>query len=168
MSSNRLTLRGISGLSKRLARTAGHLGRCLVLTVLVLGVTGCDYIPVSAGALDGTEQTLPSDWSAVAAINIIQLETNPAEPYSVNLWVVEMDGDLFVHAGANRATWITHIETNPAVRLGVDGSIFPLTATRETDQATFNRFAELWKTKYGSYPRNMNAAEAYLIRLQRP
>jgi len=141
---------------------------CLLIIAMVLHLAGCDYIPVSSGALSGTETALPADWSAVAATNIIQLETNPAEPYSVNLWVIRMDGELFVHAGTNRATWIEHIEHNPAVRLGVDDNIYRLRAARETDQATFDRFAELWNSKYGNYPRNMNASEAYLIRLRQP
>ncbi len=139
-----------------------------MLSVLVLlSMTACEYIPFSSGALTGTVVKAPADWSTVAAADIVRLETNPSEPYSVNLWVVALDGDLFVHAGANHTTWVQHIESNPSVRLGVDGNIYQLNASRVTDQALFDRFAALWQAKYDSTPRNMNVDEAYLIRLSR-
>ena len=107
----------------------------------------------------------PADWSTIADAEVIQLETNPDEPYSVNLWVIEMDGSLYVHAGANRATWVEHIESSPQVRLASDGKIYELYASRVTSADEFTRFSEIYKGKYGNYPRNLNIDEVYVFRL---
>lgn len=133
--------------------------------IILLSACSAEWLPVSGGALEGETVPAPENWSIVAAEEIIQFETRPADPYSVNLWVIEMGGDLYVHAGANRATWVEHIEADPAVRLGHEGRIWALTAARVTDADEFARFAAGWEAKYGSEPRNMNVAEAYLYRL---
>lgn len=137
--------------------------RILLLTLTLLLSSCGDMLPFSFGSLEGQEVAIPPDWSSVRDADVIQLESNPAEPYSVNLWVVEMNGHLHVHAGANRATWVENIEQDPRVRLGHNGSIYLLEGRRITDQAKFLEFAELWKNKYGNHPRNMNADEAYLF-----
>ena len=54
----------------------------------------------------------------------IQLETRPADPYSVNIWVIALGEHLYVHAGANRSEWVEHMEADPNVRLRVGDSIY--------------------------------------------
>ena len=136
---------------------------------LVLGLAACsaDFLPFSMGALEGTETAAPDDWAAVGATEIIQFETNPAEPYSVNLWVVTANDLLYVFAGDSKATWVENIEADPAVRLGANGSIYRLTAGQVNGKDEFAMFEELWKSKYGNYPRNRNVDETYLFRLKR-
>jgi hypothetical protein len=136
-----------------------------ILIALTLVLASCEYLPISSGQLEGTVTPLPDDWTAVAAPDIIQLETNPAEPYSVNLWIIGDGEDLYVHAGANRAAWVEHIEQDPRVRLGIEGRLFELRAERVTSADEFRRFSDKWEAKYGSRPRNENVAEAYLFRL---
>ncbi len=138
------------------------------LVLAFLASCSSDFLPFSGGPLEGAVLAAPATWDAVADVDIIQFETQAGEPYSVNLWVVAMDNQLYVHAGANRADWVEHIEQNPAVRLGVDGSIFELVATRVDDEDEFVRLSEIYKVKYGNYPRNMNLGEIYLYRLARP
>ncbi|MGR8919535.1 MAG: nitroreductase/quinone reductase family protein, partial [Gammaproteobacteria bacterium] len=87
------------------------------------------------------------------------------DPYSVNIWVVGIGPSLFVHAGANRAEWVVHIEANPDVRLRVDETIYELTAARVTDAGEFARFSDAYERKYDRRPRNENVDEAYLFRL---
>ena len=111
-------------------------------------------------------QTQPiEDWSFTQASETVQLETNPAEPYSVNIWVTAAGEQLYVHAGANRSTWVEYIEADPNVRLRVNESIYELSASRVEDQAEFDRFSAAYEKKYGSRPRNESVAEAYLFRL---
>jgi hypothetical protein len=142
--------------------------RLLVTLALSLLLAACSgaWVPFSSGAItDARPAPIPADWSDVGATNIIQLETNPAEPYTVNLWVVAMDDALYVHAGANRTSWVEHIEADPAVRLACDGSIYELEASRVTDADEFARFSEVYRDKYGNYPRNRTVGEVYAFRL---
>lgn len=139
--------------------------RTLLAGVLCL-LLGCDYLPFSAGKLDGTLTDVPSDWSEAAQADIIELETQPADPYSVKLWVIGLGPALYVHAGDNRATWVEHIEANPNVRLRIEENIYELRALRVSDPGEFNIFSAAYERKYGNRPRNENVAEAYLFRLE--
>ena len=139
--------------------------RCSGVVILALLLSACGYIPFSSSELDGVVTPIPQTWSSIAEADIIQLETRPADPYSVNLWVLGMHGYLYVYAGDNRAKWVDHIDANPNVRLGHAGKIYELTATQVDDDAEFNLFAQGWASKYGNLPRNMNLAEVYLFRL---
>lgn len=136
--------------------------------ILALLITqGCaDKIPFSSGALEGVVVENPTDWSKVGEPSIIQLETQGDTPYSVNLWVIGEGDKLYVFAGANRATWIEHIETNPNVRLRSGGKLYELAASRVTDATEFEWFAQAWDKKYGHRPRNENVAETWLMRLR--
>lgn len=136
----------------------------LWLALMLLG--GCaDYLPTASGELSGTVAAPPPSWTEVAKQEIIQLETQPTDPYSVNLWVIGDDDRLYVFAGDNYTTWIEHIDADPNVRLKTGGSIYLLRATRVTDAEEFEWFAQAWDAKYGHRPRNENVAETYLMRL---
>ena len=138
-----------------------QLAAIAALTILA----GCDLIPFSGGQLSGTAAPPPADWTDVARPDVIQLETNPADPYSVKLWIIGLGPALYVHAGANPATWVEHIEADPNVRLRVDESIYELTASRVETQEEFDRFSDAYEKKYDTRPRNENVSEAYLFRL---
>ena len=58
----------------------------LVLLAILFVSAACNYIPFSAGGLNGKVVETPDDWTRVAQAEIVQLETQPADPYSVNLW----------------------------------------------------------------------------------
>ncbi|MDG1441049.1 MAG: hypothetical protein P8R02_00015 [Pseudomonadales bacterium] len=131
-----------------------------------LALSSCtEYLPISSGALSGTATETPAQWTDVAPVEIIQLETGGEDAYSVNLWVVELGGNLHVFAGDNRATWVENIEANDDVRLRANDLIYSLRATRVTDAPTFEVFAQAWEAKYGNRPRNENVDETYLFRL---
>ena len=95
-----------------------------------------------------------------------QLETRPQDPYSVNIWAVGIGPHLYIHAGANRSSWVEHMESNPEVRVRVEGTLYELRASRVEGQGEFDRFSDAYEEKYGTRPRNENAAEAYLFRLE--
>jgi hypothetical protein len=118
------------------------------------------------GALDGTSATTPDDWAWTENVSTIQLETRPEDPYSVNIWAVGIDQKLYVHAGANRSTWIENMEADSSVRVLINEDIYELEAFRVEDQVEFDEFAIAYEKKYGSRPRNENVGEAYLFYLQ--
>jgi hypothetical protein len=136
-----------------------------VTAILVIALAGCDMIPFSGGQLQGEVTPVPAEWSEVASADVIELETNPQAPYSVKLWIIGNGPNLYVHAGANRATWVEHIEADPRVRVLIDGALYELDAQRVTTQTEFDAFSDLYEEKYGRRPRNENVGEAYLFRL---
>ena len=128
------------------------------------GVVGCaEYLPMSGGALEGTLTAAPANWSEVASAEIVQLETNPEEPYSVNLWVIGEGQSLYVFAGDNHTRWVQHIESDPRVRLKIGELIYELSAQRVTDAQEFERFAKAWDGKYGHRPRNEDVTQTFLM-----
>ncbi len=117
------------------------------------------------GQLSGPVEPAPADWSFSDEISTIQLETLPADPYSVNIWAVGLGARLYVHAGANRARWVENLMTDPQVRVRVAGKLHPMTATRVDDAGEFAAFADAYEKKYGMRPRNEDVSEVYLYRL---
>ena len=141
--------------------------RKLTTTALIAWLaTGCaEYLPLSSGALQGTISPLPQSLERIAQDKIIQLETKVSEAYSVNLWVVEVAGDLHVFAGDNKTTWVNNIEQNNNVRLRSGDEIFELAAVRVNDPTIFAAFSDAWDAKYGNRPQNESVEETYLYRL---
>lgn len=140
--------------------------RILTLTTLLL-LAGCpESIPFSGGELGGTVSPAPTDWTDVAQAQVVRLETRPEDPYSVRLWVIGMGPLLYVHAGANRTTWVENIESNPNVRLQIGETLYELRAVRVEDADEFVTFADAYETKYGHRPSNEDVSEAYLFRLE--
>ena len=120
---------------------------------------------IPGGELTGPVEASPENWTFSDEVSTIQLETRPADPYSVNIWAVGIGDRLYVHAGANRSRWVENILADPRVRVRVAGKLYPLTAVRVEDPAEFATFADAYKKKYGTRPRNENVAEVYLYRL---
>ena len=136
-----------------------------LLFALALGACRGPFLLLPGGALEGKATPAPADWAFTDAVSTVQLETSTTEPYSVNIWAIALGPAMYVHAGANRSTWVENIEADPQVRLRVDESIYELAAVRVVDQAEFDRFCDAYEKKYGRRPRNENVAEAYLFRL---
>jgi hypothetical protein len=139
----------------------------LLLALVIAWTAGCGnpLLLLPGRALEGTPTAVPESWSFTDAVETVQLETRPASPYSVNIWVIALDESLYVHAGASRSTWVEHIEADPNVRLRVDDSIYELSAWRVDDQSEFDRFSDAYEKKYGRRPRNESVGETYLFRL---
>lgn len=138
-----------------------------VALLLALSLAGCGgpLVLLPGGALEGATASAPESWAFTDAVDTVQLETLPGDPYSVNIWVIALGEHLYVHAGANRATWVENMQADPNVRLQVDDAIYELLASRVETQAEFDRFSDGYEQKYGRRPRNESVDEAYLFRL---
>jgi hypothetical protein len=133
----------------------------------LLLVMGCGPVLVlPGGELEGLAAPAPNDWAFSDEVSTIQLETRPSDPYSVNIWAVGIGPRLYVHAGANRSTWVEKMEANPDVRVRVDDKLYDLRASRVEEQDEFTRFSDAYQEKYGTRPRNENVGEAYLFALK--
>ena len=137
-----------------------------ILIVPVALVVACGPILVlPGGALEGMVAEAPDDWSFTDEVSTVQLETRPSDPYSVNIWVIALESGLYVHAGANRSTWVENLEAVPKARLRVGDLIYELEASRVETQVEFDRFSDAYEKKCGQRPRNEDVEEAYLFRL---
>ena len=143
------------------------MSRLISALVFISLAQGCspEMLPFSSGQLEGTVVPAPSDWRPVASQEVVQLESQPADPYSVNLWVLGEESHLYVFAGGTKANWIEHIEVDPNVRMKVGDSIYELKADRVLDADEFEHFAQGWEAKYGRRPWNEDVNDTYLMRL---
>ena len=107
----------------------------LVLLLCLCCLAGCDepFIVMSGDALSGDVTDPPADWEAFKAAEIVQLETNPADPYSINIWMVCIGPDIYVATGKDDTRWSRYIDEDPDVRLRIGQTLFELEATRVSD-----------------------------------
>ena len=110
--------------------------------IMILVLAGCDgpFFYFAGGAFKGTEGRLTAD-AVPAESGLIQLETRPAEPYSVNLYMVVIDGAVYIDPAEDR-TWYQNLKADPNVRVRFDGDdvIYPARAERVTDPALVAQF----------------------------
>ena len=139
-----------------------------VLLTSVMLMTACSgpFVLLPGGELEGQVESAPSQWGFTDEVSTVQLESQPSDPYSVNIWATSTGESIYLHAGANRARWVEHIEVDPRVRLRVGDRIFELVAMRVTAAEEFSRFADAYEAKYGSRPRNETVSEVYAYRLE--
>ena len=135
--------------------------------MLILSVVACSgpFVTIPGGALDGELAPTPSDWAFTDEISTVQIETNPEDPYSVNIAYVVMNGTLYINAGDTETRWVQHMAVNPLVRLRLDGSLYELRAERVNDDAEIAAFGELW-TEQSSFLRDpAELGEVWVFRL---
>lgn len=141
--------------------------RLLLVAIAVLSLIGCEPIViVPGGKLSGEVAAVPPSWSVMDATETVQLETRPANPYSINIWAVGIQQDLYVAAGAGKdARWTDYIAENPDVRLRIANSIFELRATRVLDEAEKLRVVNKYARKYDLDVNDNFVHGAWLYRL---
>ncbi len=129
----------------------------IALAIFVL-CTGCSgpIGPIPGGALSGELHSEPiSSWQFAQDVEVIQLETNPSDPHSVNTWVGVMNNQLYIPTslilGAENPQerdWVQHVLANPNVRLGIADKIYPVQLQRITDQTTITAVKQILLAKY--------------------
>ena len=122
----------------------------LFVAIAFLFLAGCDkpfgFIP--GGALDGSEIPPPQDWSEIDKIATMQLELRPGKPYSINIWAVRIDSDMYVATGEDGTRWTEYLQETPLVRVRVNESIYPLNAVRIVDAAEHQTVTNAFISKY--------------------
>lgn len=123
--------------------------RCQALAAVCLLAVACggDGGPTGllpGGRLSGAVAPAPPSWDFAGDAGTAQLETQPSEPYSVNIAYTVDGGRLYVNAGGTETRWATYIALDPRVRLRLDGRIYDLRARRVRDPAELHAFAEAW------------------------
>ena len=119
----------------------------VVLAVLaLLNGLGCNgpFGLMSGGRLDGEVAPVPADWAVIGDYGTCQLETRPADAYSVNIAYTVLNGQLYINAGDTETQWVQNIDLDPRVRLRVDGVLYELRAERVTDPTEIAKFGKAW------------------------
>ncbi|MFZ8977055.1 MAG: hypothetical protein ACO2Y9_08125 [Pseudohongiellaceae bacterium] len=141
------------------------MSRLISLTQLALLLTlvGCTdpLISVPGGKLNGEPTAAPASWSSVP--DVIQLETRPDDPYSVNIWALVESGNLYL--ATENARWLAHIKADDRVRVRIDGMLYALRAEQVTEVEEMNRLAAAYKEKYEYEIESTSFASANAFRL---
>lgn len=127
----------------------------LSIALGVLGVvarwTGGPIGPIPGGSLQGSfapEGML--DAGPLASRSQIQLQVRPASPRSMNVWVIVLDGEIYVPSGlAPWKQWPQQLLQDERVVLRVDDRLYDRSAVRVTDPALVARLVEAVRAKYG-------------------
>ena len=138
------------------------------LLILSFAVLGCEpWGPLPGGRLSGeVAPNAPADWSFADEHEVVQIETRPSDPYSVNLWGAGVGESFFVAAGEGEtADWAHHLLEDPNVRLRVGDTIYELRAVRIQDEAEVTRFMSALRRKYEFEPTEEQRRDAWLFRL---
>ncbi|MCZ6640671.1 MAG: hypothetical protein O7G86_12585 [Gammaproteobacteria bacterium] len=142
--------------------------RACVGILIVVVLSGCDPLgPLPGGALTGEAKTPPDDWALLAEIETIQLETNPDDPYSVNLWVVSVESRLYIAAGGGETKWSAHFSTDPNVRLRIDPNIYELRATPVDNHKELDEVRQAYVDKYAMKSDSPQFDDSTVFRLDR-
>ena len=134
--------------------------------VLLLSSLGCGpLIMIPGGQLAGQAKPAPDDWGFSDAIETVQLETRPADPYSVNVWGVGVGPVFYVAAGEATNRWAQYIDEDPNVRLKLGEDVFELRAVATEDPADLELFLAGVKRKYDFEPDAEQRDKSRLFRL---
>lgn len=141
--------------------------RCCALALCAVALAACEPLFVFAGGrIGGVDEAPPASWNFAETVQTVQVETRPADPYSVNVWGVGVGGHFYVAAsdGAD-ARWAQAIEADPQVRLRVGERVFPLAAERVGDAAELEDVAAAYAAKYGTDQEQSFIDTAWVYRL---
>jgi Uncharacterized protein conserved in bacteria (DUF2255) len=142
-------------------RILGWIARgfgAVVAVVLLLDTFG-GYLfdgplgPIPGGAfVDGAvNPDAKPDWSDLE--KVIELEIRPAKPWSLSIWNVVLDGELYVPSAMGaRRRWTKVAVENPLVRVRTHGQIYERRIEKVTDPALRTRIGEAVAKRYGFDP----------------
>ena len=136
----------------------------MVLSLACNGPTGF----FSGGRLDGEVTPIPEGWALTESRGVGQLETQPDDPYSVNIAYTIIEGSLFINAGDTETNWVQNIAANPSVRLRVGDAIYLAEAQRVTDRPTIEEFGRAWTAQSSFYRDPAELDEVWIYRLVAP
>lgn len=139
----------------------------LIAAAVFASACGSPFIMIPGGELSGQVTAAPADWSFSDAVDDVQLETRPEDPYSVNVWGVS-DGSRFLVAagGGVESSWAKHIIADPRVRLRIGEDIYEMNALITEDAADRSSFLAAAKQKYDFEPDEEQSAKAALFVLR--
>ena len=128
-----------------------------VVSLLVVGGTvilGARWIygplgPFPGPKLSGSVVEEPvEDWSSIGAVKVIQIETDPEDPYSVSTWATRIGDGIYVFASDDESPWVRNISQDPRVRIRIEGRIYERRAVGVANFETKRTFLTTMRSKY--------------------
>lgn len=107
--------------------------RKFLVAASLLVLVGCSEptFIMAGGSLSGTYALAPDDWGMSDELDVVQIETRPDDPYSVNIWGVGVGDRFYVAAADGEETeWARYIEDDPSVMLRVGEHLYALVGAR--------------------------------------
>ena len=143
----------------RILRWVGGVILAVILVVLSLDTFG-GYLfdgplgPIPGGKLSGPVDASPNpDWASMNMEKVIELEIRPSKPWSLSVWNVVVDGELYVPSAMGaRRRWTAVAVVDPLVRLRTHGKIYERRIEKVTDPALRLRVGRAVAERYGAKP----------------
>ena len=144
------------------------MGRFFLGVACLLAAAGCSepFVTIPGGELHGEVLEPPDAWAEVP--ETIQLETRPADPYSINIWSVGIGPDLYVATGSEGTAWTEFIAQDPNVRVRLGGGLYRLQAAVVDEADARTQVVRAYADKYEVDPLDGWVADGTIIRLDRP
>jgi len=123
--------------------------------------------PIAGGKLEGIPAPWAADWSYTDQVQNMLLQTNPEDPYSVTVWLVTQNNQLYVASSSLDNQWTQNMVKEPFVVLSIEGRLFDAAAYLVEDQGEADPVIEAYLTKYEIESRDDFVQEGgVLFRLQ--
>lgn len=127
----------------------------VIAVVLFLDAFGGKFLdgplgPIPGGAFVGPVRSNPNpDWSRIG--DTLEIEIRPDEPWSLTVWGVELDGELYVpHASGPIRRWVPVALEDPRIRVRTNGEIYERTLVQlDPDDPRRARILAALVEKYG-------------------
>ncbi|MCR9278785.1 MAG: hypothetical protein NXH85_12495 [Pseudomonadaceae bacterium] len=118
----------------------GRVVTTILVSVFILSACSGPTLMFAGGELAGSEGSL-HEATIPAEPVVIQLETRPSDPYSVNVGAVPINQSLYIDPAEER-TWFQHIAVDDKVRIRLPGdeTIYTAQAVRETSDEVLAQF----------------------------
>lgn len=127
----------------------------MILVVLLLDTFGGWLFdgplgPIPGGELSGSvDPNRNPDWSNLE--KVIELEIRPSQPWSLSVWNVVIDGELYVPSAAGaRRRWTAVALADPLVRIRTNGRIYERRIERVMDPTLQQRIGRAVAERYSA------------------
>jgi len=124
--------------------------RAAIMVFIFLSfLTSCGqaFLIVPGGRLSGELVTSSVDWHDLP--RTIRVELRPQAPYSINLRAVVVEHSIFIGTANQHSKWAKQIEANPSIRIGIDGKVYRLAASRVIEANKRGNVLRAYEEKYG-------------------
>ena len=122
--------------------------------------------PIPGGAFVGpvSAETAPK-WDGLP--EVIELEIRPSEPWSLSVWNVVIDGQLYVPSAMGaRRRWTAVALDDPRVRIRAGDQIYEQRIVRVTDPAQRQRIGQAVAERYELAPPDPNDDTTWFFRIE--
>ncbi len=137
--------------------------KLVLLSTLLIFLASCTdpVIGVPGGKLKGEQTSVPQSWGSVP--DVVQLEMRPDDPYSINIWAVVSNGNLYI--ATREANWLPFIRANDMVRVRMDRKVYDLSAAEVTSEDEKLAVGEAYVGKYDyeTSPEDLGVANVFRL-----